>query len=102
MAITIDDQVLLKHLKLEPGEDDDLVALYLGAAVGHVETYYTVPEPTPKGVQAAVLLMVGDLYAKRETGVVGTVSAEVKTSLTVENLLAPFLTRLAPAPAPDP
>lgn len=44
----------------------------------------------PPAVVAAVLLMVGDLYANRETGVTGTVTAPVKMSITVENLLAPF------------
>lgn len=39
---------------------------------------------------AAVKLMVGDLFANRESGVVGEATAEVKTSLTVERLLTPL------------
>lgn len=46
----------------------------------------------PPAITAAVLLMVGDLYANRETGVVGTVSADVKMSTTVDALLAPYRT----------
>lgn len=41
-------------------------------------------------VIAAIKLMVGDLYANRETGVVGTVAAEIKMSTTVDRLLAPL------------
>jgi uncharacterized phiE125 gp8 family phage protein len=44
----------------------------------------------PHPIIAAVLLMTGDLYSHRETSVVGAVSAEVKMSTTVANLLAPF------------
>lgn len=45
---------------------------------------------TPPAIKAALMLMAGDLYANRETGVVGTVSVDVKMSTTVENLLAPY------------
>lgn len=44
----------------------------------------------PAAIRSAILLMVGDLYANRETGVVGTVSADVKMSTTVDNLLSPY------------
>ncbi|MCR5874369.1 head-tail connector protein [Phenylobacterium sp. J426] len=44
----------------------------------------------PAPIAAAVLLMTGDLYANRETGVVGTVAADVQMSTTVEALLAPY------------
>lgn len=50
---------------------------------------YGAPEDVPAGVLAAARLMVGDLYANRETGVVGTVSADIKMSTTVSRLLAP-------------
>jgi uncharacterized phiE125 gp8 family phage protein len=54
--------------------------------IRYLAGYEVVPAP----IVASVLLMTGDLYANRETGVVGTVSAEVKMSTTVEALLAPF------------
>lgn len=44
----------------------------------------------PGPLRSAILLMVGDLYANRETGVVGTVAAELKTSMTVDRLTAPY------------
>jgi uncharacterized phiE125 gp8 family phage protein len=47
-------------------------------------------EVTPPAITAALLLMTGDLYANRETGVVGTVSADIKMSTTVKALLDPY------------
>jgi uncharacterized phiE125 gp8 family phage protein len=44
----------------------------------------------PPSIRAAILLMVGDLHANRETAVTGTIAASVPMSTTVENLLAPF------------
>ncbi len=48
-----------------------------------------VPAP-PEPIVAAILLMVGDLFAFRETAVIGTISTSVTMSTTVENLLAPY------------
>lgn len=45
---------------------------------------------TPKPIVAAVLLMVGDLYANRETVVVGSIAGSIPVSTTVENLLRPY------------
>lgn len=42
----------------------------------------------PDEAKTAILLMVGDLYANRETGVVGTVASEVKMTPTVRRLLS--------------
>lgn len=39
---------------------------------------------------AAIKLMVGDLFENRESGVVGTVSAEIKSYATIANLLRPL------------
>lgn len=44
----------------------------------------------PRAISAAILLMVGDLYANRETGVIGTISADVKMTVTAERLLTPW------------
>lgn len=51
-----------------------------------VAGYAAVPAP----IRSALLLMIGDLYANRETGVTGTVAAEIKMSTTVRALLAPY------------
>jgi uncharacterized phiE125 gp8 family phage protein len=45
--------------------------------------YQVVPAP----IRAAILLMVGDLYANRETTIGSSNSVEVPMSTTVENLL---------------
>lgn len=47
-------------------------------------------ETSPPAIVAAVLLMVGDLYANREPTVTGTIAAAIPMSLSVERLLAPF------------
>lgn len=44
--------------------------------------------PTP--IKAAILLMVGDLYANRETTIAGATVTTVPMSLTVDRLLEPF------------
>lgn len=46
--------------------------------------------PAPAPIRAAILLMVGDLFAYRETAVTGLTTAEVPTSATVKALLEPF------------
>lgn len=47
-------------------------------------------EKVPAPVTAAILLMVGDLYANRETTAAGISSTHIPMSTTVENLLAPL------------
>lgn len=44
----------------------------------------------PPAILSAILLMVGDLYAFRETAQVGSVAGRIPMSTAVENLLAPF------------
>lgn len=44
----------------------------------------------PAPIDAAIKLMVGDLYFNRETTVSGTIVQSVPMSATVENLLTPF------------
>lgn len=57
----------------------------LGVRIRYAAGYATVPAP----IVAAVLLMVGDLYANRETSIEAAASA-VPMSTTVENLLSPY------------
>ncbi len=63
-----------------PRSDDDPVTITYTAG------YDTVPGP----IRQAILLMVGDLYANRETVVVGTVSAEIGMAPTVATLIGPY------------
>lgn len=47
-------------------------------------------EIVPPAIRAAILLMVGDLYANRETVSAGQIATSIPMSTTVENLLSPF------------
>jgi len=47
-------------------------------------------EELPAPIRAAILLMVGDLYANRSTVVVGAGAAAIPMSTTAEHLLSPF------------
>ncbi len=44
----------------------------------------------PPAILSAILLMVGDLYAFRETAQIGSVSGRIPMSPAVDSLLAPF------------
>jgi len=57
-------------------------AVRVAATVG----YNTVPKP----IWTAILLMIGDMFAFRETAVTGTVAYKIPTSASVENLLANY------------
>lgn len=59
-----------------------------GDAQGVRIQYVAGEAETPPAIRAAVMLMVGDLYANRET--VGEVTGAVQMSTTVANLLSPF------------
>lgn len=59
-------------------------------ADGIVITYTAGYAVLPKAIEAAILLMTGDLYANRETVVTGVTAAAVPMSATVSNLLSPF------------
>lgn len=47
-------------------------------------------DPVPEPIRTAILIMVADLYAQRESFVVGTIAAKVPTSMQVESLLANY------------
>lgn len=51
---------------------------------------YADAASVPAPIKAAILLMVGDLYANRETAVIGVPAAEIPMSTTVQALLAPY------------
>ena len=65
------------------GDAIDSVAVTLNA--GYVDA-----ADVPHRLKQAALLMIGDLYAQRETFVNGTISSKVEMSLTVERLLRDF------------
>lgn len=47
-------------------------------------------DPVPEPIRFAILIMAADLYAQRESFVVGTIAAKVPTSMQVETLLANY------------
>ncbi|ABR85316.1 TPA: head-tail connector protein [Pseudomonas aeruginosa] len=57
-----------EHLRVVHDLEDDLIQTYLDAALGHVQIYLgdDLPDPLPKPVEAAVLLLMADLYLNRE------------------------------------
>lgn len=63
-------------------EDAVAVTFVAGAA--------TAASNVPAPIRAAALLMIGDLYAQRETFVIGVTAEQIPMSPTVEALLAPF------------
>ncbi|RKF23373.1 phage gp6-like head-tail connector protein [Altericroceibacterium spongiae] len=57
----------------------------------HVRVLYEAGyETAPFPVKAAIFLMVGDLYANRETVVTGTIASEVPMPTAVKTLLEPY------------
>lgn len=59
-----------------------------GDAEGVRIRYVAGADTTPAAIVPAIMLMVGDLYANRET--VGEVTGAIQMSTTVANLLGPF------------
>lgn len=57
-----------QHLRVLHDLEDDLIELYLDAALGHISEYLgdDLPDPMPEAIQCAALLLTGDLYVNRE------------------------------------
>lgn len=55
------------HLRVTNTAEDGVIQSYWDAAEGHVAEYLgdDLPDPMPEPIQAAVLLLVGDLYLNR-------------------------------------
>lgn len=85
------------HLRVDGDGEDGDITLKLAAAEDHAAQFLNRPipwtdaegatVPVPASVKAAVLLILGDLYAVREGAVVGDT---VVANPTVERLLMPF------------
>lgn len=108
MAI-ISNDLVKKHLRVDADDEDDLIVLYLAAAIGAAQDFlnrqvYESVEALTAAVlsgtagddpmiindqiKAAVLLTVGHLYANREEVVVGTITAELPKGS--RSLLQPY------------
>ncbi|MFU3514011.1 head-tail connector protein [Pseudomonas aeruginosa] len=57
-----------QHLRVTHNLEDALIQGYLDAALAHVANYLSddLPDPMPAPVEAAVLLLMADLYINRE------------------------------------
>ncbi|WP_431856608.1 head-tail connector protein [Azospirillum sp.] len=85
------------HLRVDGADDDADITLKLEAAQDAAVQYLNRPVPwadaagievpVPASVKAAVLLLLGDLYAIREASIVGTIHT---VNPTVERLLSPY------------
>jgi hypothetical protein len=89
------------HLRVQHDAEDDLIAGLIEAAEDHVFRYLErslpwidddgVEAPVPGSVRAAILLIVGDLYANREGRFVGVSQSD---NPAVRMLLAPYRVNL--------
>lgn len=54
------------HLRVQHDQEDDLITTYWNAAIGHVDSYLDgIPDPIPAPVEAAILLLIADMYEHR-------------------------------------
>jgi hypothetical protein len=85
------------HLRVDHTDEDDDISLKLDAAEAEVLEYIQRPAPwtdadgneipAPAPIKAAVLMVLGDLYANREEGIVG---ATHSINPTARRLLARY------------
>ena len=85
------------HLRVDGADEDADISLKLAAAEDAVTRSLGrplpwtdasgQPVPVPASVKAAILLLLGDLYAVRESAIVGATRVENET---VDRLLAPY------------
>lgn len=88
--LTIDEAKA--HLRIDGGDEDELIQLYTDAAVQACLTYCDlklVPVGAEPSFKAAALLNLGDQYCNREAVTAGQTYG---VNPTAENLLRPFRT----------
>ena len=105
----IDRELVKKHLRVFATDEDQLIDLYIAAAVDTAEQYLnrklyaqseTVPEDDedglvlPPAVEAAILLIVGQLYEFRENVISGTIVAQLPNG--AESLMWPYRRLVSP------
>jgi len=105
----IDRELVKKHLRVFGTDDDQLIDLYIAAAVDTAEQYInrklyaqseTVPEDDedglvlPPAIEAAILLIVGQLYEFRENVISGTIVAQLPNG--AERLMWPYRRLVSP------
>lgn len=77
-----------QHLRVSDDEDDQLIEHLIDAAQGYIEKHLgaAMPDPAPAPIEAATLLLVGDLYENRER----QQSVTLYRNPTFELLLRPY------------
>jgi hypothetical protein len=80
------------HLRYDGEEEDSIVfGVYLPAAINYIRKIIDAripgeedsPPDVPEDIQAAILLVLGDMYGNRETQVVGTSIAQSPTMINL-------------------
>lgn len=103
MMTLVDPELAKKHLRVDWDDEDDEIAVYLAAAESTVVEYLdrvvtaedaSLPEDDPHAmvitppIAAAILLLTGELYERREPPEGNT--GEAMLSPVVRRLLAPY------------
>ncbi|GFZ62933.1 hypothetical protein PSE10A_54440 [Pseudomonas amygdali pv. eriobotryae] len=83
-------ELMRKHLRVDQGDDDDLIMLYAESALEWALWYcdnpqLAVPADFKASFKSALLLLIGHSYNSREAVIVGTIAEELP--LAVESLL---------------
>lgn len=94
MIVTL--QSIKDHLRVTDTAEDALITIYANAAEEWIENFIDGDIPgteedsedeIPYSIQAALLLIVGDLYENREAQITGDT---INPNQTVKNLLYPY------------
>jgi len=88
------------HLRVDGAEEDDDIGLKLAAAeeaiIRHLDRPVPwtdgagAPVPVPATIKLAILMLLGDLYANRESAIVGT---QQSVNQTLARMLSPYRDR---------
>ena len=84
-------QKVKQNLILEHNEDDELLKMYITAAVSYAESYQHIPEnyysenPTPPTTQQAVILLASHFYDSRDGSTGGFFADNVQAGQQVFN-----------------
>lgn len=89
MTLTL--ALIKKHLRIpsDQTDEDDLIAIYQGAAEGWVRNFLDDDDQVPDepDVNAAILLIIADLYENREAQ---AVNVNINPNPRARNLLDPY------------
>lgn len=99
----VDLETAKDHLRVTSNTEDALITRYMKAAEDYIKNYIDgdIPgsadspaEPTPAAIEAAQLLIIGDLYENRQSQIVGNTTSAIHANPAVERLLFPYRKKL--------